>query len=95
MYPRGGDAMKADEKKITRLLKTARGQIDGILKMVEEDRYCIDISQQLMATEAILNRVNREILTAHLKCCVSQADTQEERDEKIDELISTLDKILK
>lgn len=87
--------MKADQQKISRLLKTARGQIDGILKMVEEDRYCIDISQQLMATEAILNKVNKEILTAHLKCCVSHAETQEEKEKKIDELISMLGKILK
>ena len=43
--------MMADEKKVLRLLKTARGQMDGIIKMVEENRYCIDISQQLMATE--------------------------------------------
>ncbi len=87
--------MQADNAKINRMLKTARGQIDGILRMVEEDRYCIDISQQLMATEAILNRVNKEILTAHLKCCVSHADSQEEREEKIDELVSMLGKILK
>ena len=38
----------ADQKTVLRLLKTARGQIDGILKMVEEDRYCIDVSQQVM-----------------------------------------------
>lgn len=87
--------MKADQQKVTRLLKTARGQIDGILRMVEEDRYCIDISQQLMATEAILNKVNKEILTAHLKCCVSHAETQQEKEEKIDELISMLGKIMK
>ena len=87
--------MQADEKKIRRLLKTARGQIDGILKMVDENRYCIDISQQLMATEAILNKVNKEILTAHLKNCVSQAETQWEKEEKIDELVSMLGKILK
>ena len=37
--------MMADEKKIGRMLKTARGQLDGILKMVEEDRYCVEISQ--------------------------------------------------
>ena len=60
--------MQADKKRIVRLLKTARGQMDGIIRMVEEDRYCIDISQQLMATEAILNKANKEILTAHLKC---------------------------
>lgn len=87
--------MKADKTKINRLLKTARGQIDGILKMVEEDRYCMDISQQLMATEAILNKVNKEILTAHLKNCVSNAETEAEREEKVDELVSMLGKILK
>ena len=87
--------MHADPKKVTRLLKTARGQIDGILKMVEEDRYCIDISQQLMATEALLNTVNREVLTAHLKNCVREAECPEERDRKIDELVAMLQKILK
>ena len=87
--------MQADKQKVTRLLKTARGQMDGILKMVEEDRDWSDISQQLMATEAILNKVNKEILTAHLKNCVSHAESQEEKDEKIDELVSMLGKILK
>ena len=87
--------MMADQKTVLRLLKTARGQLDGILKMVEENRYCIDISQQVMATEAILNRVNKEILAAHLKYCVKQADTEQEREEKIDEFVSTLGKILK
>ena len=87
--------MQADKKKMMRLLKTARGQMDGILKMMEEDRYCIDISHQLMATEAILNKVNKEILTAHLKNCVANADTQEEKEEKIDELVSMLGRILK
>ena len=48
--------MQADKKKVGTLLKTARGQIDGILNMIEEDRYCIDISHQLMATMAILNK---------------------------------------
>ena len=59
--------MMADPKQVLRLLKTARGQIDGIIKMVEEDRYCMDISQQLMATTALLTTVNRQVLTAHLK----------------------------
>lgn len=86
--------MMADSKMILRLLKTARGQLDGIIKMVEEDRYCIDISTQVMATEAILNRVNRDILTAHLKHCVNTAQSQEEREEKIDELVHMMRKIL-
>lgn len=87
--------MQAEKQKVARLLKTARGQIDGILRMVEEDRYCIDVSQQLMATEAILNKVNKEILTAHLKNCVAQAETEQEREQKIDELVSMLGKIMK
>lgn len=87
--------MMADTKTILRLLKTARGQMDGILKMVEESRYCIDISQQLMATEAILNRANKEILAAHLKHCVQEAASPEERGEKIDEFVQTLGRILK
>ena len=87
--------MMADEKKISRMLKTARGQLDGILKMVEEDRYCVEISQQVMATEAHLNRVNREILSAHLRGCVQQAATAEDREKKVEELVATFDKILK
>ena len=87
--------MKADRAQVTQLLKTARGQIDGILAMVEEDRYCIDISTQVMAAEAMLNRANKEILTAHLKHCVNTAQTQEEREQKIDELVDMLGKILK
>lgn len=87
--------MTADAKTVTRLLKTARGQLDGILKMVEENRYCIDISQQIMATEAILNRVNKEILAAHLKHCVQEASSDKERAAKIDEFTQTLGRILK
>ena len=87
--------MQAQRDKVERLLKTARGQLDGILKMVEDDRYCMDISQQLMATEAMLNKINKEILTAHLKHCVSNAQTQAERDEKVDELVNMLGKIMK
>ena len=96
LHPRGVlSTMMADEKKILRLLKTARGQMDGIIRMVEENRYCIDISQQLMATEAIRNRANKEILSAHLKHCVREAASEEERSQKIDEFVTTLGHILK
>ena len=86
--------MKADKTKVLRLLKTARGQIDGIIKMVEDDRYCIDISHQLMATEALLKTTNREVLAAHLKHCVNNAESGSARDEKIDEFIKTISKVL-
>ena len=86
--------MMADKAKVLRLLKTARGQIDGIIKMVEDDRYCIDISHQLMATEAVLNPTNKEVLAAHLKHCVNNAESGSARDEKIDEFIKTISKVL-
>ena len=85
--------MKADEKQIVRLLKTARGQMDGILKMVEEDRYCVDISNQIMATDAILRKANKEILRAHMKCCVKDALQTGQEEKKIDELIDMIDKM--
>ena len=87
--------MMADADKVLRLLRTARGQMDGIIKMVEEDRYCMDIAHQLMATEAVLGRANREVLSAPLKHCVKTAQTEEEREEKIDELVQMLGKLMK
>lgn len=87
--------MVADQKQVSLLLKTARGQLDAVIKMVEGDRYCIDISHQLMAVEALLNNANRRVLTAHLKHCVNNARTEEDRNEKVDELIKLMGKILK
>lgn len=87
--------MKADPKLVTPLLKTARGQLDGLLRMVEEDRYCMDISNQLLATISILNKVNREVLKGHLSSCVRDAVAEGNDQEKIDEILSLLDKISK
>lgn len=87
--------MKADKTKVTRLLKTARGQLDGLIKMVEEDRYCIDISNQLMATQAILQKVNNEVIHAHLKSCVKDSFVEGNEDEKIEEIVKLLDKLSK
>ena len=85
--------MRADKHKITSLLKTARGQIEGILKMVEDDRYCIDISNQLLAAESILRKINNEILRAHMENCVREAFQSGTEDEKIEELMAILDKM--
>jgi len=87
--------VKSDKTKITRLLKTARGQIDGLLRMVEDDRYCIDISNQLLATQAILRTINREILHDHLNSCVKDAFQSPDKHSKIDEIMEIIDKITK
>lgn len=87
--------MMADKTQVSRLLKTARGQLDGLMKMVEEDRYCIDISNQLLAVEALLRRANREVLTAHLRHCVQEAVDEGDAQGKIEELVSVLEKMSK
>lgn len=88
--------MQADRDKTLRLLKTARGQIDGIMRMVEDDRYCIDISTQLMATESLLARVNADVLKAHIGHCVraaAETGTPEEKEAKLDEIARIIDKL--
>lgn len=85
--------MQADKNQMVRLLKTARGQLDGIIKMVEENRYCVDISNQILASQAILTRANKEILKAHLFNCVLNS-TGEQSKEKLEEINSLLDKLL-
>lgn len=87
--------MKADITQIQRLLKTARGQLDGILNMVEEDRYCIDISNQIMAAQSILTKANAAILQAHMSCCVREAVESGNAEEKLAEINDLLQKLLK
>ena len=87
--------MKADKDNINRLLKTAAGQIEGIGRMVDEDRYCIDISNQIMAVQSILKKANNEILKAHMHMCVKEAFEEGSEEEKIDEIISLINKVSK
>lgn len=87
--------MKANKEKVTRLLKTARGQIDGLLKMVEDDRYCIDISNQILAVEAIMRKANKEVIKAHMHHCVKEAFENHNEDEKIEEIMGLIDKMEK
>ena len=88
--------MQADREKTLRMIKAARGQLDGIIKMVEEDRYCMEISNQLLAAQSILRKVNREIIHAHLQHCVRQSLESEDSQaaqQKIEELMTLFDKL--
>lgn len=90
--------MVADHDAVERLLKTARGQIDGVLKMIDDNRYCMDISTQILAVSAILRKANRLVVEAHLGSCVKQAfqkqDVQEQA-QKIREIMDVLEKMTK
>lgn len=87
--------MTADREQISRLLKTARGQLGGILRMIDEDRYCIDISNQIMATQSILSRANAEVLKAHVHHCVHAAVQSGDADKELEEITTILEKLAK
>ena len=83
--------MKASS--VTRSIKIARGQLDGVLRMIEEDRYCVDISNQLLATQALLKRVNKEIMHAHIRSCVREGLHTDEPNPKLEEALDLLDRL--
>jgi|LAHS01.1.fsa_nt_gb DNA-binding FrmR family transcriptional regulator len=87
--------MKADHTKVKRQLAIAKGQIDGITKMIDHDAYCIDVSNQLLATIALLKRVNNEVISAHLRGCVENAKDQADLDQKIKEINAILERMSK
>jgi DNA-binding FrmR family transcriptional regulator len=68
------------------LLKTARGQIDGVIKMIEDERYCIDISKQLLSLISLLRKSNGLILKNHMETCVREAIATEDIENKMKEL---------
>lgn len=87
--------MEDNTKKTMNLLKTARGQVDGIIKMLEDGRYCVDISSQIIAVQGLLKKANLLILKNHMNHCVKDAFEQGSGEEKVDEIIKILDKYYK
>ncbi len=87
--------MNEGRKKALSLLKTSRGQIDGIIKMIEEERYCVDISKQILSVIGLMKKANLEMLDQHIKSCVKDAILEGHGDEKIDEIINVIDKYVK
>ena len=62
--------------------------------MIEEDRYCVDISNQLLATQALLKRVNQEILRAHIRGCIRDGLHTGEPNPKLEEALQLLEKLV-
>ena len=88
--------MRSDEQKKSMLnrLKRIEGQIRGIQSMIESDAYCNDILIQSSAVVAAMNAFNREMLKSHIEGCVVR-DIRNGDDEVIDELVSTIQKLMK
>lgn len=79
--------------KVLLRLKTAKGQIDGVIKMIEEERYCIDVANQLLAVQSLIKNANQEVLSNHLQHCVKNALVMQDADKKIEEVIKILHKM--
>lgn len=78
-----------DSQNTLRRLKTIEGHLKGVIRMVEEDAYCIDVIRQIQAVDAALNKVSTQILENHLNSCVITAikgDDPEEREKVIKEI---------
>lgn len=83
-----------EKKKLINRLKRIEGQIRGIIGMMENDAYCNDILIQSAAVNAAVNAFNKELLASHIRTCVAR-DIREGKDETIDELVATLQKLMK
>ena len=92
----GKTTARTDEerKKLIHRLNRIEGQIRGIRGMVEKDAYCADILIQSAAVNAAVNAFNKELLASHIRGCVAR-DIRDGKDEVIDELVATLQKLMK
>ena len=85
---------ETERRKLVNRLKRIEGQILGIIGMLENDAYCNDILIQSAAVNAAVNAFNKELLANHIRTCVAR-DIREGKDETIDELVATLQKLMK
>ena len=83
-----------ERKKLIHRLNRIEGQIRGIRGMVEKSAYCTDILVQSAAVTAAVNAFNKDLLASHIRNCVAR-DIRAGKDEVIDELVSTLQKLMK
>ena len=83
-----------EERDLLNRLNRIEGQIRGIRGMVEKEAYCPDILTQVAAASAALNSFSKVLLASHIKTCVAQ-DIRDGKDETIDELLTTLQKLMR
>ena len=78
------------KKDVVKRLSFIVGHAKGIQKMIEDDKYCIDIVKQIQAVQSALNKVNEMLLENHLKTCVSHAIKKGEGHKLIKEVMETI-----
>ncbi|MBD5114345.1 MAG: metal-sensing transcriptional repressor [Ruminococcaceae bacterium] len=88
------DRTEEERKKLIHRLNRIEGQIRGIRGMIEKDAYCTDILMQSAAVNAAVNSFNKDLIASHIRGCVTR-DIREGKDEVVDELVATLQKLMK
>jgi len=88
------DHTSCQSAKAISLLKNARGQVEAALRMAEDDRYCVDVSKQILAAQAMLKKANVIILRQHIDTCVKDAIRSGSGEEKVDEIALVLERYL-
>lgn len=83
-----------EQKSLLNRLNRIEGQIRGIKGMIERNAYCADILVQSAAVNAAVNSFNRELLASHIRSCVVR-DIRDGKDEVVDELVATMQKLMK
>lgn len=86
--------MTTERNKALHSLKIARGQIEGIIHMIEDGRYCIDIADQLLATQSLIKKAELSVLQGHMGHCVREACLAHDPDEKLAELNKIMAKLI-
>ena len=84
------DELTAKKRAALNRLKTVRGHLDGIIRMVESDSYCVDVMKQISAVQSSLERANRVMLHNHLETCFSSAVLDGRGQAAIDELVDAV-----
>ena len=93
-YNRTKHRSEKETKDLITRLSRIEGQVRGIKNMVEEERYCVEILNQVSAVQAALNSFNKELLANHIHTCVVE-DIQQGNVEAVDELCETIKKLMK
>lgn len=86
---------EATKKDVSSRMKRIEGQMRGIDKMIQEEKYCIDIIHQIHAAKRALEQVSLALIQQHVKTCLSEAILQKKGNSKIQELMNTLDQFLR
>ncbi len=85
----------ADKEQVRNRLRRIAGQVGGLERMVEEERYCIDILTQISAVQAAIDKVALALLDEHTRHCVVGATTAKDREAKTDEMMEAVGRLLK